>query len=194
MTKWILKILLFIMFLMAVGFVGNKNKHLYIMEEKMLEIIINAQDTTSIELKLLNQFTKNGYYEKQNEQSTITNISLERFNDLIASNQIILARNANFHNINDCHNIKYLSQNGKYEYIIKVEKDENGNSVFKGFVTEPINKGTYNYFNQEGNFFQRSLHHMDVMLWFLYGTSYEDFSSFSDRLSFYFIRENGCGG
>ncbi|QVK16981.1 hypothetical protein KHQ81_08765 [Mycoplasmatota bacterium] len=186
--------LLFIIGMGLICLIIKKDNQLYKIEEKILEIITHSQSTTCLELKLLNRSLKNMYYKKQDDHALRTHVSIERFVGLINSNKIIPARNATFHNINDCHNLKYLSRNGHYEYIVKVEKDENGNNLFIKIVTNSINKGTYNFFNQEGRWWQRSLHHFDVIFWLLYGTSYEDQSTVSDRLDFYFNRNNACGG
>lgn len=186
--------LLFIISMGLFFLILKKNNQLYEFEEKILEIITHSQSTTCLELKLVNSSIKNMYYKKQDNHGLRTHVSIERFVELIDANKIIPARNATFHNINDCHNLKYLSRNGRYEYIVKVEKDENGNNLFINIVTNPINKGTYNYFNQEGRWWQRNLHHIDVIFWLLYGTSYEDKSTVDDRLAFYFNRNNMCGG
>ncbi len=174
--------------------VVKKSEGIYKIEEKILSLIIHSQHTTGIELKLFQSKIRNIYYNKQSTHEKKTNITIEQFMELVDSNKVKLARNATFHNINDCHNLKYLSHHGRYEYIVKVEKDENGNDLYIKIVKDPINKGTYNYFNQEGNWLQRSMHHVDVILWLLYGTGDSDPSSFDERLTFYFNRKNKCGG
>jgi len=176
------------------GLMIKKNDQLYEIEEKIVDIIVNSQSTTSIELKLFNSTIKKAYYDKQEVHHRKTDISIERFVELFNANKIILAKNSSFHNIDDCNNYKYISRDGHDEYIVKVEKDDNGNNLYVTIVTDPINKGTYNIFNQEGSWWQRNLHHIDLILWLLYGTSYEDQSTIDKRLAFYFNRNNFCGG
>jgi hypothetical protein len=132
------------------------------------------------------------YDRYQDRNFEMTTIDIEVFKELVNRNQVRQAKNAVFHNINDCNNFKYLSRNGKYEYIVKVEIDEDGSISYVSMVKDPINRGTYNLFNQEGKWFERKGHIIDVYLWLLYGTGKDDQSSFSERFSILRNRPTFC--
>lgn len=186
------KSLLFIIFIIFFFIVLNKFNLLYCFETKIIRVALPEQSRFGIDI--IDKKLENYYYEKQGFHNSETNISIERFIQLVESNELRLARNARLHNINDCYNLKYLSKDGKLEYIVKVEKDANGNIIFKELVTDSVNKGTYNYFNQSGTFWQRSFHQFDVIYWLLYGTSRQDTSTICWRLTVYFSEESTCGG
>ncbi len=188
----LIKNLTFLIFFTILFMIMNKFNLLYCFETSLMRIALPEQNRLGI--NIIDSTFKNHYYDKQDYHNSITDISIERFIQLVEDNELRLARNARLHNINDCNNFKYLSKDGRFEYIVKIEKDVNGNIIFKEIVTDSINRGTYNFFNQSGNFWQRSFHHFDVIFWLLYGTSNQDASTICWRLNVYFKSESKCGG
>jgi hypothetical protein len=114
-----------------------------------------------------------------------TDINIELFKELVERGQIRRARNATFHNIGDCNNLKFLTHDGKDEYITKVSYTENGELTYLSLVYDGVNRGTYNFFNQEGLWITRKLHKIDVYLWVFYGTGSDDPTSLIQRLLFF---------
>ncbi len=193
MNRFYMKFLLLISLIILLVLLISNNHLLYKIEALMLEIINNSQPTVSLELNYLSSNIKKYYNDKQKINNLRNNISIEELREMVDSNKLKKARKASFHNINDCGNLKYLSKDGHFEYIVKATRDEDGKYLFIDIVKDPINRGTYNFFNQEGNWWNRLLHHVDVNLWLLYGTGYDDKSTISDRLFFYFTRKGECG-
>jgi hypothetical protein len=114
-----------------------------------------------------------------------TDITVELFKELVERGQLKRARNAAFHNIGDCNNVKYLTHNGKDEYIAKVNYTDNGEIMYLSLVYDGVNRGTYNFFNQEGLWITRKLHKIDVYLWVFYGTGGDDPTSVIERFLFF---------
>lgn len=167
-------------------------KQILYVEEKVVKISLNDQNSFGLPLTVIYHYFENIYNNKQEIQDRKANISMEQLLERIDSNELIEARHATFHNIRDCNNIKYLSRSGAYEYIVKIEKDENGEYTFIKIIDDPTNKGTYNFYNQEGNIWQRKFHHVDVVFWIIFGTGHHDNSKIYERLEFYFTKSTFC--
>lgn len=177
-------------FFLTFSFAKHKQLYLHYIQSEAIDYFLLVPYSS------VYYFYRNGqliYDFVQYKHTIKTNVSFELFMKMVERGQLKRARHANFHNINDCNNVKYLSLDGRYEYIIKVAYNDAGEMVFVDFVRDGINRGTYNLFNQEGSKVARSLHKIDVYLWVLFGTGIDDPSSIIERLNFFLFRKpQGC--
>ena len=151
---------------------------------------------------ILNQFHSPFYISKtveliydynQYQHSKRTDVNIELIAELVERGQIKQARSATFHNIRDCNNVKYISSNGRDEYIVKIDYTESGEVIYLSLVRDGVNRGTYNLFNQEGPLLTRRLHKIDIYLWILYGTGISDTSTLRERFYFSLYKQPvGC--
>lgn len=189
--KLLLLILIFDLLLVSITFKGMIKKAYNVpsaLKHTNPYFVLSPIDVQFYAYKSIEWF----YFTLQDRHGERTDVNLELFEELVERRQLVRARNASLHNLHDCDNLKYLSLNGKNEYIVKVEYEEDGDVIFVEIITDHVNKGTYNLFNQEGTWLTRKLHKVDVYLWILYGTGRDDPTNIFQRLYYLYNRPNSC--